>query len=83
MNQFFFHQPFTDEALEQGRNASGIFPAPTEMGQTGRTVEHNPEVSREPGFFENRRRSVLQTLAFGKCDDFVKIAVWITKEAVW
>ena len=36
---FFFHQSFTDEAVEHGRNASGIFPAPTEMGQTGRTVE--------------------------------------------
>ena len=51
------------------------------MGQTGRTVKHNPGVSREPGFFENRRRSVLQTLAVGEGDDFVKIAVRITKEA--
>ena len=39
---FLFHQPFTDEAIKQGRNASGIFPTPTEIGQTGRTVEHNP-----------------------------------------
>ena len=80
---FLFHQPFTDEAVEQGRNAAGIFPAPTEMGQTGRTVEHNPGVSWKPGFSENRRRSVLQSLTVGEGNDFVKIAIGITKYAVW
>ena len=73
----------TDQPEEKIRDASGVFPTPSKVGQARNAVDYNPWISRKPGLFEDGRRGIADSLTTGKGDDFVDVTVGITEDAIW